>query len=285
MSASFSYDALGRRISKTVNGVTTTFHYDGLDITRENSGAGEASYLRTLAIDEALSRTDGTGTLSYLADIVGSTIALTRSTGVTSSTYTYAPYGESSVADLSRNPFQFTGRENDGTGLYYCRARYYDPTRGRFAAQDPIGLMGGDTNFYIYANQNPLRWLDPFGLIEWPLDAPMPWNEGAENLPGSPTYGNWGGKNYSGGRVGEVGPFPPIDSMDECFKEHDLCYGDRGCWKHDASARRECDRKLLDCLAKLDKDPRKWKRPGPDPSEALSYRVKATIFFSIWSRL
>jgi YD repeat-containing protein len=54
-SASFAYDALGRRIGKTINGVTTSYQYDGLDAIRESGGAGgEATHLRTLAIDEAL---------------------------------------------------------------------------------------------------------------------------------------------------------------------------------------------------------------------------------------
>ena len=38
------------------------------------------------------------------------------------------------------NPFQYTGRENDATGLYYYRARYYSPTLRRFISEDPLGL-------------------------------------------------------------------------------------------------------------------------------------------------
>jgi RHS repeat-associated protein len=163
--ASFSYDALGRRVSKTINGVTTTSQYDGLDALRESGGTGEASYLRTLAIDEALSRTDNVGTTAYLADLLGSTLALTDATGTPVTTYTYAPFGETSVSGPpSGSPSQFTGRENDGTGLYYYRARYYDPVRSRFVSEDPVGLADG-LNSYRYARNAPLRFRDPVGLL------------------------------------------------------------------------------------------------------------------------
>ncbi|SED85827.1 RHS repeat-associated core domain-containing protein [Rhizobiales bacterium GAS191] len=60
------------------------------------------------------------------------------------------------------NPFQYTGRENDGTGLLNCRARYYNPAWGRFVSEDPIGLRGG-INVYAYANSNPVQLRDPSG--------------------------------------------------------------------------------------------------------------------------
>jgi YD repeat-containing protein len=123
-SASFAYDALGRRTGKTINGVTTTSQYDGLNTIRESGGTGEATYLRTLAIDEALARTEGEATMTYLGDILGSTLALADASGAAVTTYTYAPFGETGVSGTtSLNPVQFTGRDNDGTGLYYYRAR------------------------------------------------------------------------------------------------------------------------------------------------------------------
>lgn len=59
---------------------------------------------------------------------------------------------------------QFTGRENDGTGLYFNRARYYSPTLQRFIGQDPIGFAGGDANFYAFVGNDPINYLDLFGL-------------------------------------------------------------------------------------------------------------------------
>ncbi len=59
----------------------------------------------------------------------------------------------------------FTGREWDPEiGLYYYRARYYDPKAGRFLSEDPIGFAGGDVNLYSYVWNNPTLFADPFGL-------------------------------------------------------------------------------------------------------------------------
>ncbi len=64
--------------------------------------------------------------------------------------YAYSPYGETSTLGPDEgNPIQYTGRENDGTGLYYYRARYYDPVLKRFVSEDPIGMEAGP-NFYAY---------------------------------------------------------------------------------------------------------------------------------------
>jgi RHS repeat-associated protein len=163
-SASFGYDAFGRRAQKTIDSVTTAFRYDGLDIVKETDGVGDVSYLRTLGIDEVLTRTDSAETGQYLADALGSTMALTDSTGGATTTYTHEPFGRTAVEGTGINAFQYTGRENDGTGLYYYRARYYDPGRGRFISEDPIGFAGGDIDLYPYVIGNPSRWTDPLGL-------------------------------------------------------------------------------------------------------------------------
>jgi RHS repeat-associated protein len=59
---------------------------------------------------------------------------------------------------------QYTAREHDANGLYYYRARYYDPVLKRFISEDPIGLQGGSLSFYAYVNGNPVSWTDPEGL-------------------------------------------------------------------------------------------------------------------------
>src|SRR3990170_2713622 len=74
------------------------------------------------------------------------------------------PFGTTTATTAGvPNPFQFTGRENDGlAGLYYYRARYYDPALSRFIAEDPLRLVGG--NLYGYVENSPLRFRDAFGL-------------------------------------------------------------------------------------------------------------------------
>jgi len=164
LSASFKYDAFGRRIEKVINGKAIQYLYDGMDIATEiEGGAIRATYLRSLNIDEVFARVDGNGIRYYQTDGLGSTIGLTDETGVLKTVYSYDPFGNTSVSgELSDNPFQYTGRENDGTGLYYYRARYYSPGLQRFISEDPIGLLGG-INFYRYVGNNPVYLKDPSG--------------------------------------------------------------------------------------------------------------------------
>ncbi len=123
------------------------------------------NYLTGLGIDERFSRTDSSGTQSYLTDALGSTLALADSAGTLQTNYSYDPFGNTTVTGTTNpNAFQYTGRENDGTGLYYYRARYYSPQWQRFLSEDPIGLAGG-LNSYTYVGNNPINHTDPLGLI------------------------------------------------------------------------------------------------------------------------
>ncbi len=120
--------------------------------------------LTGLGIDEYFQRVDSSGALSYLTDMLGSTLALADSSGALDTTYTYEPFGSVTVNGADTNPYQFTGRDNDGTGLYYYHARYYSPTLQRFVSQDPIGFGGGDANLYAYVWNTPVRFVDAPGL-------------------------------------------------------------------------------------------------------------------------
>ena len=177
VSGSFVYDALGRRMSKTANGVTNEFLYDGNDIVAEiQGGAVTATYLRSLNIDEPFIRSSGVQEY-YHTDALGSSMALTDENGVSQATYSYEPFGNTTQAGTSVNPFQYTGRENDGAGLYYLRARYYSPMLERFIGPDP--LLCGSTNAFplrsvmsnaqslnsfAYVSNSPLNLRDPLGL-------------------------------------------------------------------------------------------------------------------------
>jgi RHS repeat-associated protein len=171
LTASFNYDSLNRRIEKTINGLTTKYRYDGADIIQElnQDGSVKANYIRGLNIDEPLLRSMQNAVRFYLTDALGSVIALTDENGIVKTTYSYDPFGNTTISgEASDNPFQYTGRENDGTGLYYYRARYYSPELQRFISEDPIGFDGGDVNLMAYVGNNPVNFVDPLGLWRWP---------------------------------------------------------------------------------------------------------------------
>jgi RHS repeat-associated protein len=161
--ASFKYDYAGRRIEKTINGTTTAFLYDGAQAIAELQGSSiGTTYLTGLQIDEVLARYSASGNRTLLTDALSSVLAQTDDTQASTTLYAYSPYGEATQVGENDNSLQYTGRENDETGLYFYRARYYDPALKRFITSDPIGLQGG-VNTYSYVFNNPLRWIDPTG--------------------------------------------------------------------------------------------------------------------------
>jgi RHS repeat-associated protein len=111
--------------------------------------------------------------MAFLTDVLGSTIGLVDSTGALNTSYTYEPFGNTTVSGSSANPYQFTGRENDGTGLQFNRSRYYSPSLQRFISQDPIGFAGGDPNLYAYVSNDPANLVDPLGLDAYLCDRPI----------------------------------------------------------------------------------------------------------------
>jgi RHS repeat-associated protein len=101
---------------------------------------------------------------TLLADGLGSALALTDPSGAVQTQYTYDAFGKTtSSGSVSSNTSQYTGRDNDNTGLYYYRARYYSPALQRFISEDPIGFAGGDANLYAYVANNPVNFSDPLG--------------------------------------------------------------------------------------------------------------------------
>jgi RHS repeat-associated protein len=150
-----------------------------------------ANLLTGLHLDEYFQRTDLSGPANFLTDALGSTIALTGTGGNTLAQYTYDPFGNTTLTGSSANPYQYTGRENDGTGLYYYRGRYYHPSRGRFISEDPAGFAGG-INLYAYVGNSPVSFRDPFGY-------------GSSGEPPPPPGGCIGGGNGGGGSVGTSG--------------------------------------------------------------------------------
>ena len=102
----------------------------------------------------------------YHYDGLGSTVAITDSTAQIVNAYAYSPYGLVGAQETIPNAFTYVGRYGvmaEGNGLYFMRARYYDPEVGRFINKDPIGYMGG-MNLYGYVGNNPINFIDPHGL-------------------------------------------------------------------------------------------------------------------------
>jgi RHS repeat-associated protein len=162
--ASFEYDALGRRISRTVNGVTTRYLYDGVQALGEIVNGEQTALLTTPNVDEIIARYTAQGVRVFLIDALNTVLAQTKDDRSAQNYYAYSPYGEATaLGSDDGNAVQYTARENDQTGLYYNRARYYDPLLKRFISEDPIGLNGG-MNVYAYAGGNPISGFDPFGL-------------------------------------------------------------------------------------------------------------------------
>ncbi len=98
----------------------TAFLYDGINVVQELSGSPlgpSANLLTGLGVDEIFTRTDSAGTRHLLTDALGSTVALTDASGAMLNEYTYEPFGNVSITGSVFNPYQYTGRENDGTGL------------------------------------------------------------------------------------------------------------------------------------------------------------------------
>jgi RHS repeat-associated protein len=163
----FLYDGVGRRRSKTVAGVTASFVYDGLTSIQELGAGGNptTNVLAGLGLDESFVRVDGSSLSTLLNDGLGSTVALADQTGAIQTQYTYGAFGASAATGTaSSSAVQFTGREHDGSALYYYRSRYYQTTLQRFTSEDPIGFGGGDINLYAYAQNDPISKTDPTGL-------------------------------------------------------------------------------------------------------------------------
>lgn len=166
--ASFQYDAMGRRVGKTIGTTSTGYLYDGINFVQEKSGTGSgagvtANLVTGPGVDNVLVRQTNAGNQTMLTDALGSIIMATDATQATVSSYSYDAYGNTIQVGTNDNSQQYTGRENDATGLYYYRARYYSPAMGRFISQDPIGWASGQTNGFSYVNGNPLSEVDPYG--------------------------------------------------------------------------------------------------------------------------
>ena len=173
-STTYKYDGLGRRIEKNVNGTITRYIYDGEDIVLEYDGTNTfvARYSHGDQTDQPLAvQRAGLGFFYYQSDHQGSITHLTDSSGNIANSYLYDSYGRpTNIFESVIQPFTYTGREFDTeSGLYYYRARFYNPHTGRFLSEDPIEFLGRDQNLYRYVSNNPINLSDPTGLVTFTL--------------------------------------------------------------------------------------------------------------------
>ena len=194
----FTYDALGRRTSMTTAGATTIFlsaasSHDAIGypywrtVSEYTAGGPPATPLRNYiggpGPNEWIALYDGTQGYYYFPDALLNISFLSDSAGTLVETYTYGPYGETQIyaadavtaraSSAVGNSVAFTGHRYDiSTGGYYCNARYYDPSLGRFLSRDPIGFNAESKNLYTYVNCSPTNAIDPSGLMGIPFILP-----------------------------------------------------------------------------------------------------------------
>jgi len=185
----YQYDELGRRVQKTVTGQTSGgswyWSYLSGDVYRETSPLGRSTYIHGPGVDEHLSVSSQIGygqttSAYYMADGLGSIARIVDGSGSVLNQYRYGAFGKmKQVQESFANSYAYTGREWDpDAGLYYYRARWYDPAVGRFPSEDPIGFAGGEANVYRYVGNNPINSTDPLGEGVYsctrPLKPPVP---------------------------------------------------------------------------------------------------------------
>jgi RHS repeat-associated protein len=194
--AEYFYDALGRRVVKrlteknweffqrghgsrnrrlcsSTSQFTQSYSYlidqDKIESARAADGT-VTQYLDGKGIDEHLGKSSRREKMTYLTDHLGSVL----NSPLAGLLRIYGPFGTSTSSGKVLSQFRrdepvmygFTGRQFDAeNGLYYYRARTYNPDTGRFLQKDPIGFRGRDFNLYRYAADNPLIFVDPSGRV------------------------------------------------------------------------------------------------------------------------
>jgi RHS repeat-associated protein len=178
----YAYDGRGLRMSKATASVTTAFNWsDAGDLPlllQETTGGSTTDYVygpTGTLIEEIL---PSGNQYFYSHDVLGSTRVLTDSTGAVTNTDTYDPYGNLTASTGSvQSNLLYAGQYVDSeSGLYYLRARYYDPTTAQFLTIDP--MVAETMSPYAYTAGDPINAADPSGQREWG------WEVGLGNLTG-----------------------------------------------------------------------------------------------------
>jgi RHS repeat-associated protein len=298
--ATYAYDLLGRRIEKVGTATATTvFQYDqnnNLLEERDGSGTTRADYVYLNPQSGPGAPPIGTVQPSSNAvyflhtDRLGTPTVATDNNKVVQWSATYQPFGYTATGTsaIVQN-LRLPGQEWDLESTFnHNGARTYAPLIGRYVQTDPIGLNGG-ANTYAYANSNPFRFTDRSGLdtMHW-------WNTtgGRSPIQDGPTYGNWGGGCWSGGGYSCGGNpwgdfLPPIDSSDQAYMAHDMCYTNcsaapNQCFADSNGCKAQCDSNLVTNLNALPPNPYLW--PIPPTSDNWLAMLSAAGYkqFAIW---
>ena len=172
----YVYDALGRRVRKDFDGKLTEYVWDGDELVHERTTNADGSHvpLVTWLFEPGTftpaAKLEGGKRYGVVSDHLGSPTILTTEAGRIAWRAQLDIWGVASIGDPEARPqdattcpWRWPGQyEDEETGLYYNRFRYYDPEMGRYISPDPIGLEGG-LGQYAYVH-DPLGWVDPRGL-------------------------------------------------------------------------------------------------------------------------
>ncbi len=169
------YDALGLRISTIENGYRSDYIFDRGSIIAELDGSGTLTSMNIRGYG-LIAQKDDKGRLNYyLHNVHGDVTSLIDANGTVLNSYQYDAFGNTmTYAETVANRFRYAGEQLDPiTGQYYLRARYYDPTVGRFTQEDTY--RGDGLNLYIYVANNPVSFVDPSGhKCEGAIDSYQP---------------------------------------------------------------------------------------------------------------
>ena len=169
--ATYAYSGDGLRTARTVDGVTTSYVWDASAALPETLAATTAGTTTRYLYGGALLAQQDAGGLTYLhRDGLGSTRLVSDASGAAGPDVAYDAFG-AVTSGGQPSSFLYTGQQLDPeSGLYYLRARTYDPAVGRFLQRDAVVGAANDTqslNRYAYCENDPVNVVDPSGRFGW----------------------------------------------------------------------------------------------------------------------
>jgi len=282
----YGYGPWGERISREEGGRKTLFLLDSKGILQELGAADfktRSAYVYS-SLDQPIMMSSEDGEARFFhQDAMGTVLAVSDDKGKVVARYDLDAFGNNIVPEpgMLLQPFRFAGRPFDPTtGLYDLRARFYDPQLGRFISRGPLhGEADQPLTFppYLYANNNPLEYFDPFGQDAYKYATGTDWallraSEANQFHPDQATM-----LQVAFRQASYLGDRPGLDEPPEGWKYKD--------WRREQDLRRlEIYTKIFEntmgeaaandynkrCIDRLNKDYVWWnRRSGPDDQYKL----------------